>query len=408
MHEGVAERMAVENTKSPETPVFKSWREVMDRYMVEKRDSLDTSDTTIQTLWFADFLARRRQARLGVKSTEYYKGKDRISEAKVWDSGDGRCKRTTVYTQLERTIEYSLGDDKLVYKRNRPTMFSILTTESKRDRHSCPNCGSVSTTEECMDGCPFCGTKFRLTDYTCKLAGQYEGITNLKPELLLIICGIISFVWAFVWQLIENPYPSVLMILFQSLVASMMLAVLLYGVAALILGVIFFARLVIDDRLNAFCRGIRRNDPHFSTDEFHSEFLSRVRAFFLSEEGDDLRYISGIKGGQHTDIVDVHISHFKKFSTLTAPGYFIARAFVVLVFVGVKNDKLVREKATFAIDLYRADSARTELVTDQQVFTCPSCASSISILEGGYCKFCGTSSDLSRHGWMLGAVTLQK
>ena len=401
----MAELMATEESYVSETPKFKSWRDVMERYIVEKRDSLDTSDTTIQSLWFADFLARRRQARLGVKSTEYYKGKDKISEAKVWDSGDGRCKRTTVFTDYVRTIEYSLGEDKLVYNRNRTTMFSMLTSESKKDRYSCPNCGSVGTAEECMDGCPFCGTKFRLTNYTYKVAGHYEGVTKINPGIILVMSGVLVFIFAFVSQLIGSPEQPIPLTLLYSVFAAMMLSVVLFYLIMLIFSAFFFSQWMVDNRLNSFCYWIRKKDPNFSTDEFQSEFLSRVRAFFLSEEDDDLRYISGIKGGQYDDIADVHISHFKKFTSLTAPGYYIARAYVVLVFIRVRDGKLVREKAPFAIDLYRGESVKTELVTDKEVFTCPSCASSISILEGGYCKSCGTSSDLSQHGWMLGAIT---
>jgi translation initiation factor 2 gamma subunit (eIF-2gamma) len=70
----------------------------------------------------------------------------------------------------------------------------------------------------------------------------------------------------------------------------------------------------------------------------------------------------------------------------------------------VKGEKLVREKGRYSFDIYRAGAAKTELHTDTEIFTCPSCASSLSILDGGHCKFCGNTTDLSRYGWVLGAV----
>ena len=394
--------------KDADSVDIKSWRILLNQFLIQKRDNVDMDGTAIQTLWFADFLARRRQARLGVKAAEIYTGSENVTESSVWDSGDGRCKRTTVFTKLDKTVLYSLEDQKLKIKRRRPVIFSILSTDENEKTRVCPNCGSESTSEECMNGCPFCGTKFRLTNYTYKLAGNYEGVSHIKPERLLFIPMILIFLVTFIYQFMTSVDVPIMMILISSLSTSVFLGIVFYLAISIPLGIFLFARIVRDNRLSDYCKKVRKNDPNFSTDEFSAEFLSRIRAFFLSDESDNIRFISGLKGGQFLDVADVHLSSIKSIDTVPSPDFFIIRAHVILTLIRVNNGRLIRQKSAFAIDIYRTIQAKTERITDKEVFTCPSCASSISILEGGHCRFCGTTSDLSKHGWVLGAVVPEK
>lgn len=382
-----------------------SWRILLDRYLIEKRDNQDISDTAIQTFWFSDYLARRRQARLGVKATEFFDGNGKINESLVATSGDGRCKRTAVYTSGEKTIVYSLNNAKLKIAHKRPAVFSILETAIDKKTLVCPNCGSESTTEECMNGCPFCGTRFRLTNYDYKLAGDYEGVSNMKPARLLFMLAGLIFAITFIYNLVAGTGENIALLLLSSLFSGAALGLLCYLVLQIPLAIVMFSRIIRDNRLRDFCKPLQRNDPNFSSDEFSAEIRSRIRAFFLADENDNIRFISGLKAGQYADVADVHILEYKSISVVPSNDFYIIRAIVILELIRVSNGALTRQKAPFTIDIYRAIGVKTELLTDKEVFTCPSCAASISILEGGHCKSCGTTSDLSRCGWMLGAVS---
>jgi hypothetical protein len=388
----------------PESSDITSWRILLDRYLIEKRDHLDTADTVIQTYWFADYLARKRQDRLGVKASRIFNPKSGMKDDKVFTHKQGRCTRTTVFTGGEMSYRYELGSDKLEFSTKLPPIFSIVSTGDAGGSRQCPNCGTEVKTEDAVNGCPSCGTRFRITDYDYKVSGEALFHTKLKPgKLLLGIFGV-TLLLSILISLLTNPEESLPVRLLGSVFSGGMMAILVYFVLAIPIGIFLFTRIVKNSRFSDFCKRFRKTDPQMTAEEFEAEVQSRIRTFFLSEATDNIRLVAGVQPGQFADVADVRIIEYRQLATVPNPDFQIIRAHAVLDLIRVKNGKLVREKGRYSFDVYRAAAAKTELRTDKEIFTCPSCASSLSILDGGHCKFCGNTTDLSRYGWVLGAV----
>ncbi len=382
-----------------------SWRILLDRYLIEKRDRLDTADTVIQTYWFADYLARKRQDRLGVKASQIFDPKSGINDDKVFVRKQGRCTLTTVFTGGEMSYRYELGDDKLEFSTKMPPIFSIVSTGDASSTRICPNCGTEVKAEEAVNACPSCGTKFRITDYDYKVSGESLFHTKMKPgKLLFGIFGVTILLSIIINLLTNNSQEPLPLRLLESLFSGGMIAILIYLVLVIPIGIFLFARIVKNSRFSDFCKRFRKTDPQMTAEEFEAEVQSRIRTFFLSEAADNIRFVSGVQPGQFADVVDVRIQEYRQIATVPNPDFLIIRAHAVLDLVRVKDGKLVREKGKYSFDIYRAAAAKTELRTDKEIFTCPSCASSLSILDGGHCKFCGNTTDLSRYGWVLGGV----
>ncbi len=389
----------------PESSDITSWRILLDRYLAEKRDRLDTADTVIQTYWFADYLARKRQDRLGVKACQIFDPKGEIDEKRVFVKKQGRCTRTEVITEGEMSYRYELGDDKLEFSTKLPPIFSIVSTGDTDGTRICPNCGTEVKREEAVNACPSCGTKFRITDYDFKVSGESLFHTKMKPGRLLFgIFGVTMLLCIIINLLTSNSQDPILLIIIASIFMGGAYGLLVYGALMIPIAIVLLTRIAKNSRFQTFCHRLRQKDPLLSTDEFEAEVQSRIRTFFLSEADDNIRFVSGVQPGQFTDVVDVRIKEYRQIASAPNPDFQIIRAHAVLDLIRVKNGKLVREKGRYSFDIYRAAAAKTELRTDKEIFTCPACASSLSILDGGHCKFCGNTADLSRYGWVLGAV----
>lgn len=389
----------------PESSDITSWRILLDRYLVEKRDGLDTADTVIQTYWFADYLARRRQELLGVKASRVFKPKGGVNDTKVFVNKQGRCTRTSVHTGGEMSYRYELGNDKLEFSTKLPPIFSIISTGDTNGTHICPNCGTEVKEEVAVNACPSCGTKFRVTDYDYKVSGESLFHTRMKPGGLLFgIFGVTMIVSILINLLTSHGQDPLPVLLIQSIFSGGIIGILVYLILSIPLGIFLMTRIARSMRFTEFCKKLRKTDPLLSTDEFEAEVQSRIRAFFLSEATDNIRFVSGVQPGQYTDVADVRIQEYRQIASVPNPDFQIIRAHTVLDLVRLRDGKLVREKGKFSFDIYRAAAAKTELRKDKEIFTCPNCASSLSILDGGHCKFCGNTADLSRYGWVLGAV----
>ncbi len=387
-----------------ESKELSTWRMLLDRYLTEKKENLDTADSTIQSYWFADFLARRRQTKLGVKISQIFIPKGDTGNFRTFHLKRGRCKRTDVHTQGEMIYKYETANDKLTFSTDLPPIFSIVSTDQTPESRICPNCGSEVNSKEALEGCPSCGTRFHVTDYDFKVCGESVFHTKMKNGRLLVGTFFGTMLGGMIIGMIMNPSADLLTLFLNSIPIAFALGFPIYAVIVIGMAIVILNRMSKDSRVPTFCHRLRKEDPNLSAEEFEAEVLSRIRTFFLSDETDDIRFVSGAKPGQFQDIVDVRVKEYKNLAVVPNPDFQIVRAHVILELIRVRNGKFIRENGKYAFDIYRLATTKTELKTDKEIYTCPSCASSLSILDGGRCKFCGNTTDLSRYGWVLGAV----
>ncbi len=95
------------------------WRELLDEYLARKREDADLSDIVVQTYWFADYLAKRRRKKLGIRYSETYANLKTLDKPtmsrKAGGSAyrDGHCTRAMIFTMLMKRMQYAFGDRSL-------------------------------------------------------------------------------------------------------------------------------------------------------------------------------------------------------------------------------------------------------------------------------------------------------
>jgi len=379
-----------------------SWRILLDQYIREKLENLEIADTATQSTWYADYLAKRRQKKLGVDVKETYESRGKLHETYVGSWNDGRNTRTIVCTNGYRRRIYSLAGKKLEIKKKYTCTFSILTSKIQKDRYTCQNCGSESKAEDLMNGCPFCGTKFDLASYDTKLSGvQYD---PLRTSSALIVIGPLLLIClaVFTYAFLNGNHQDLLAFVTDNIFKAGILSLYAVPILLIIWGVFTVIKRTKGNRINDLGRMIRKTDPNFSCEEFEGIINARLKGFFLADAADNIRCFTNLQPGSFNSLADVEVLAYRRPRRLVVDNAF--RVDVLLEMISVENERLLRREGTYTIDLYREPALQTKLLSDREIYTCPSCAGSISILNGGICAHCGNVMDMAHYGWVLGKV----
>ena len=110
-------------------------------------------DLTPRGLWTEGFKLGRFQ---GDDHFEFYK------ESRT-------CKKDESYYKNGRRLYRNVDNYKLSQ-----TVTDFATEENPADRqYKCPSCGAVSTVAQLVAGCPYCGTKFKMSEFYPKITNYY-------------------------------------------------------------------------------------------------------------------------------------------------------------------------------------------------------------------------------------------
>ena len=79
------------------------------------------------------------------------------------------CKKDESYYKNGRRLYRNVDNYKLSQ-----TVTDFATEENPADRqYKCPSCGAVSTVAQLVAGCPYCGTKFKMSEFYPKITNYY-------------------------------------------------------------------------------------------------------------------------------------------------------------------------------------------------------------------------------------------
>ena len=379
-----------------------SWRTVLDQYFKEKSENTDIADTAIQSVWYADYLAKRRQKKLGVDVSETYAGRGKLHETYVGNWNDGRNIRTVVHTNGFRTRIYKMAGDSLKIAQKNSCIFSLLSSKVQKDQYTCPNCGSLSKTEDLMNGCPFCGTKFELTSYDTKLSGVHYDPVKASSALILLLPALIIVAIFFAYSLITGNHGNFWLTLGDSLFRGFIITIYALPVFIIALGIFLISKRLKANQINVLGNFVKKVDPNFSKEEFEGTINARLKGFFLADGTDNISCFTNLQPINMATLADIEILAFKRPRELNASGFLAVRSEVVLDMIYAESGKFVRKQETYTIDLYREAALQTKLMSDQEIYNCPNCAGTISILNGGHCEHCGNTVNMAHYGWVLG------
>ncbi|MBO4475070.1 MAG: hypothetical protein J5750_09205, partial [Clostridiales bacterium] len=292
---------------------------------------------------------------------------------------------------------------------------------------ACPNCGHRTAAKDAVNGCPMCGTKFKIDDlYPCvntyysmifPMPKQNSIENSMHRATIIGVCvGVI--IALLVGILMGKDGHSAFLIGFAALIAGALVGWATFLLSFLIgnaivgaKGVVGVARMAADTLDMAGAANSRRQteaaikpfDPDFSYDIFEGKILSAIRTIAYSDNrahcslyagSDDLSFMN--------DLVNIRYRGACRFNNAGLAGDFLQVAVTVFLDnVYYANGQFLRRKENFDVLLVRHKAARTPVVFSAYSVNCSKCGGTFDSILSRQCPYCGNSFVLSNLDWTI-------
>ncbi len=357
-----------------------------------------------QEHWYSMYLEKKRleKRRLHthhksyfIRPTDYrYSADKRVTEIKYFSDGNYVVNKLTQKTWID--IRY-FRDNVLVGKLDKSceTDYYIMRSSTANGMYLCPNCGVEMPLEKLLDGCDYCNSKFDISAYNDKVISvarvfnrhdrrSNEGYINFWNE---------AFKYSF-------EIPITYMRAFPPLLLLMPLALLITGITA--------AATIPDLKKehevhNRFLQQIRSSNPGISIEEFISSLDSKLKSIHFADHPQDVAafvkcditpYLMSNQSIIRCELGRFMIKGYRtddRFQYIT-----LHRSVRVWTDCGNKMKKDLR-----IVQVTLAKQRDYKHKSDISMFTCQHCGATISLTEGGVCKYCGTMMDYDAYDWVI-------
>ncbi|MBO4407329.1 MAG: hypothetical protein J5849_06470 [Clostridia bacterium] len=399
--------------------------------------------TATQMFWHVLYLKKRRMERLGVSldfqaERKSYGGKS-LEKNRLFDA---KYAVTEIRERIAAKRTYRGGNRKPFRKRN--TELAHYTVAAARaasgnGRIVCPNCGSETTRENLLDGCDYCGTRFRIEDLGNRVNSfvlrddaetSLDKYREVKARFLpWVLLAVTAPVFLFSLGGMLSAWDAMDAGIGMKLVAVIFVVALLTGLAGFAANAVY-SRLIdpilekagdvaslyvekarkqqklYDLQTETVVRRVRSGDRYFSRESFFSSVQNKLAAIHFAESPAEAQAFASadIRGlaGTYRDVVDMdavemHLTGYAEDGTNQ-----ILRMQANLLLISAGEKKFTERSEKIELALVRAASVKTEAVCAPRAYKCPGCGASLSLLNGGRCAYCGRSMDLGKYDWLVG------
>lgn len=107
------------------------------------------------------------------------------------------------FSQVDTTIEYQCGKSKKRVREKQAFYSYIVWLKNQKKvnmskAYTCPNCGAVSTIEELTKGCPYCRTRFLMSELYPKITEYFTLLSShamLKPSPYVVAGAVLAVIY---------------------------------------------------------------------------------------------------------------------------------------------------------------------------------------------------------------------
>ena len=365
---------------------------------------------------------------------------------------DGKYQITEASETVEAKEEFWKNDGKKLYVRKcvESASYRILSASEKGEKEFvCPNCGSVSSKENLIDGCDYCGTKFTVEDLDKRVSEfgfqhdsdvEYAKYRERRAKFIPLVALIVSIPTFLITLIlcIHNTISEdygVLTKIASVLLASGVVTVLflfmaevifLFCIFPLIQGIASFrfmsGRMIkkMKDQLRentAFEKEIRRHDKLFSMNGFYSNLINKLSVIHYSRgPADAAAFVESATSeaqvasvlSSYQDVIDMQVDAIK------ISGYNVTDVLqemqvgVRLLLLENKGNKVTTRKETVRLLLVKDASCKSQSVCAPAFTNCKQCGAPMSLLSGRTCNYCGHARRLAEYDWAIRSYQVVK
>ncbi len=329
-----------------------------------------------------------------------------ISESKTEYSVDGKVKKRE---KLLKTLYANV-------------IWLIDQNNNKDKSHCCPNCGAVSTIKQLLSGCPYCQTRFMMSDLFPTITNYYDGDTKgtirstMLPFSLLGILIMMCVYGFYNYDTLKAVFSSDDMIgkiiqgvLLAGCVAVGILSGYILKAAANFLYILTYTSFYIPSlirmiktkrRLPEFMRAFEKN---FTLDHFIGKLIYLIRTMVYSDDYENCAVYCGEPiENKCRDIIDMTYLGF-----INAKNYYIENDYayididVHMFTYNCKGHRISKKRDVFNLLIYKSIHTETDYGFSIHKIECKNCGSSFDATREKYCPFCQSAYHLPDYDWVI-------
>lgn len=329
-----------------------------------------------------------RLKELGLNIKTKYKSFDKVLERNTDGSKndnilEGVRIRKDYYYKGQVIHKETLFDSRILYR---------FVFNHKGEEHKCPNCGSVGTLDEFVEGCSYCGTYYNV-DYDSRELGSkhYYDLTvkgNGYIIKTLIKDIIVSFVASLIFILVTSRTFTIFdigkVLLGTVLVGAILFFVFYYLDAAIILSSVKKKKEKINRKQSEFWE--RMQNYKIDKVGFYNNLNYELRKFYYSDN--------------NPNIIDYDILDYNWFNEEDAKDGFYINVNVDIRLVEFNKGNV---KSKLVSKTYKFKRGKVDKILDNgvNIIKCYNCGASIDATKGE-CEYCGSKNNYLQEWYLVG------
>ena len=406
-------------------------------------------DYATQMLWHCIYLQKKRMEKLGIQiglessRLSYSKKSDPVRSTLYFD---GRYNVNDVYEEIYsvKTFRHENRNIKKVYNKEVAHYTFLSAKNVGKDEIVCPNCGSLSSRSNLIDGCDFCGTKFTIEDLDNRVASfgfrrDFEVMEGKREAIKKVIFPWFFFAggmpFAYIGFLIpfisvknmEISLPFAIIFFYLQVIMGLLAAVVfsVLGFVFVAISMWFIVPVVmlfnqffkfLNSKLvyrskgklyseNRMAQKVRKKDPLFSIQSFFGGVQNKLYAIHFADKRNQVNAFSDLDLSEYLKkyekVVDIETLSLSMDLYRVKKGIQIATVRAELLLREFKDNKIKNRKEFLKLQLEKSEHCKTQAVCALSILKCTKCGGNLSLLEGKICKFCGNELDMKEHDWVI-------
>lgn len=294
---------------------------------------------------------------------------------------------------------------------------------------TCPNCSHVGKIAEYIDGCDACGSLFTVKDFETKVSGfsleentvqKLKRTMNKTALMLAILTGIlmligaaclgitivllmlgddglsaVTSVWGFMFAV--DMIPLGFRCIFILFALYMALRVFLLQA---------YRKRVVGEEI------VQNAIPQFSGEDFCQNLEYKLRNIHMTDDASEVATFATCSLEQiverYQDVVDCNVTRCRFVGAYQQENDYVVKAQVTMKLIHYKRNRIRTKYEKLTLTLSGRKSVINKRETALREYKCEGCASSINILEGSTCRYCGAPVDYACYGWVIREYEVEK
>ncbi len=348
-----------------------------------------------QAMWYRLYLERKRLQNLGLRKiynrvhfVQCKKDSHNKELVTIGYEDDGKNTMCEICDNSNAEENFFYVNDKnqkvKFFTGKKRKEYRIISSKFKTEKEcACQNCGAFMSIEKLIDGCDYCGTKYTLQDLQGKVSSVYEKNNNTQTRtgspILFIMLSAICFVFAFFLPIVS-----------------------LLGFLFLIIAMVYIKN--NGQKTTESMLKLKEQFQLLSKEGLFSEIENKVFTLHYCDEQKGRQALCECELG--VDYKNVLLCETEKFFieevNFTPDNNWLSlKCRMHLRVTSLQQEQIVQEKEVVILKMKRSVESLRKINSDLLVYKCKNCGSSISLLNGGICEYCGSKILLENFDWKV-------